>query len=77
MVRPLAQSFSGLLLRKNTCGTNVARLRISVWFVGNPEIGNGSGGAAECLRSKALIGELPVESGSVLQQDDQNGKPLR
>jgi len=26
--------FSGLLLRENTCGTNVARLRISVWFVG-------------------------------------------
>ena len=27
--------FSGLLLRENTCGTDVARLRISVWFVGN------------------------------------------
>ena len=28
---------SGLLLRKNMRGTNVARLRISVWFVGNAE----------------------------------------
>jgi hypothetical protein len=30
--------FSGLLLRKNMRGTNVARLRISVWFVGNAEV---------------------------------------
>jgi hypothetical protein len=30
--------FSGLLLRNNMRGTNVARLRISVWFVGNPEL---------------------------------------
>jgi len=29
--------FSGLLLKENTCGTNVARLRISVWFVGFTE----------------------------------------
>jgi hypothetical protein len=33
IVGPLPK-FSGLLLRENTCGTNVARLRISVWFVG-------------------------------------------
>src|SRR6266436_965186 len=32
IVRPLPK-VSGLLLRKNTCGTNVARLRISVLFV--------------------------------------------
>ena len=31
--------FSGLLLRKNMRGINVARLRISVWFVGNPSLG--------------------------------------
>ena len=31
--------FSGLLLRKNMRGTNVARLRISVWFVGHFEVG--------------------------------------
>jgi len=31
MVRPLAQ-------RKNMRGTNVARLRISVWFVGDSEV---------------------------------------
>jgi len=31
--------FSGLFLRKNMRGTNVARLRISVWFVGYFEVG--------------------------------------
>jgi hypothetical protein len=35
MVRPACPKISGLLLRKNMRGTNVARLRISVGFVGN------------------------------------------
>ena len=38
IVRPAAQSFLVYVCEKIRCGTNVARLRISVWFVGDPEV---------------------------------------
>src|SRR6267378_3497132 len=36
--RAAAQSFLVYFCEKIRCGTNVARLRISVWFVGDPEV---------------------------------------
>src|SRR5437870_1601841 len=42
--RAAAQSFLVYFCEKIRCGTNLARLRISVWFVGDPaEICPGSG----------------------------------